>query len=110
MSSKIKLFLLPIGIVTLYTFFLLYNFKSLPDKISVYGYGDKVKFGRKIFVFFPILLNYLFLIFIGFLIKNPNKLNLPIKIDDDKERIYAKVQISLVVLCLLFVDVLCVSL
>lgn len=114
--KKIKLFyLLPIGIVTLYTFYLLYNFEKIPNIVPIYGYGDNAKFGKKIFMFFPVLLNYLILIFIWFLIKNPRKLNLSVKIDDNKykEGFYVKIQIALIVLstifsiifCLLFIDI-----
>ncbi|MBT0551722.1 hypothetical protein [Riemerella anatipestifer] len=108
-SKKIKLFyLLPIGIVTLYTFFLLYKFENIPDTIPIYGYGDKAKFGKKILIWLPVALNYLILIFIGVLIKNPNKLNLPIEINNKE-----KVQIILIIVstiisiffCLLFVDI-----
>lgn len=113
MNKKVKiLYLIPIGIVVLYTFYLLYKFENIPDLIRIYGYGDKAKFGKKILMFVPILLNALILIWIGFLMKNPKNLNLPIKNDDNKE-LDTKIQISLIVLstiisvifCLLFIDV-----
>lgn len=109
-SKKIKLlFCIPCGIVLLYSIYLLSKYSIIPNIIPIHGYGEKADiYGSKYYLFLTIAINIILLIFIWYLIKNPNKMNLPIEItDNNKEKIFQNIQIFLVYLAIFITIIFC---
>lgn len=113
MSKKIKvLFSIPFIIIVCYTFYLLNRYSSIPEIIPIHGYGKNTDgFGSKIFLFFPILLNLILLLFIWRILKSPDKINFSFEIkEEDKTKTYATTQMVLVILSIFITVILSVLL
>lgn len=112
-SSKIKiLFSVPFIIILCYTCYLLSKYSSIPEIIPIHGYGKNTDgYGNKIFLFFPILLNLILLLFIWWILKRPDKINYSFEIkEEDKNKTYATVQVVLVILSIFITVILTVLL
>ncbi|MBK1895073.1 SdpI family protein [Chryseobacterium paridis] len=112
-SKKIKIvFSIPFVIILLYTGYLLNIYDSIPQIIPIHGYGKNTDgFGSKIFLFFPIVLNLILLMFIWWIIKSPDKINLSFEVkEEDKASTYATVQMVLAVLSIFITIILTILL
>lgn len=109
-SKKIKLlFCIPWGILLFYTIYLLSKYNIIPDIIPIHGYHEKADiYGSKIYLFLTIGINVLLLIFIGYLIKNPQKVNQPFDItDNNKDKVYQNIQIFLICTAIIITIIFC---
>lgn len=95
MSKKIVL-LYNVSLIVLlsYIIFLLFRYDNIPDTIIIHRKGENFSYGSKLFLFLPIIINILFLIFIWFVIKYPKKM---IKLSDKSgDESYEKMQLIIV--------------
>lgn len=112
-SKKIKiLFSIPFIIIFCYICYLLSKYDSIPEVIPIHGYGKNTDgFGNKIFLFFPILLNLILLLFIWWILKRPDKINYSFEIkEEDKAKTYAITQMVLVIIAIFITVILSVLL
>ncbi|WBV54923.1 hypothetical protein AAEU33_06540 [Chryseobacterium sp. Chry.R1] len=108
-SKKIKiLFSIPFIIIVCYTCYLVSVYDSIPEIIPIHGYGKNTDgFGSKMFLFFPIILNLILLLFIWWIIKSPHKINFSFEIkEDEKARTYATAQMVLVIVSIFITVIL----
>ncbi|MDH6251322.1 hypothetical protein M2347_001049 [Chryseobacterium sp. H1D6B] len=110
------LFCIPFVIIIGYTIYLLGKYSSIPEIIPIHGYGKNTGgTGSKLFLFLPVLLNLVILLFAWRIISRPDKINYTFEIkEEDRSKTYYMVQLVLVVVsigltictsCLLFSDV-----
>lgn len=112
-SKKIKiLFTIPFIIILCYTCYLLSIYDSIPQIIPIHGYGKNTDgFGSKMFLFFPIVLNLILLLFIWWILKSPDKINFSFEIkEEDKAKTYATTQMVLVIISIFITIILTVLL
>jgi len=94
------LFCIPFIIIIGYTVYLLTKYSSIPDIIPIHGYGGRNDgFGSKLFLFAPIVLNLIILVFIGLTISKPDKIRFTFEVEEeDKEKTYYQYQLVLIIL------------
>ena len=112
-SNKIKiLFSIPFIIILCYICYVLSKYSSIPETIPIHGYGKNTGgSGNKMFLFFPILLNLILLLFIWRILKRPDKINFSFEIkEEDKAKTYATVQMVLVIISIFVTVILTVLL
>ncbi|ANF50985.1 hypothetical protein A0O34_10855 [Chryseobacterium glaciei] len=96
------LFSIPFIIIVCYSVYLLSRYNSIPEIIPIHGYGRSTGgSGSKLFLFSPIILNMIILLFIWRIIKNPGKINFTF---ENKDENYKKetftVQLVLVIIAI----------
>jgi hypothetical protein len=96
------LFCIPFIIIIGYTVYLLTRYSSIPDIIPIHGYGGKNDgFGSKLFLFAPIVLNVIILIFIWQIIRKPDKIKFTFEgKEEDQAKTYYQYQQVLIILAL----------
>lgn len=96
------LFCIPFVIIICHSVYLCAVYSSIPDTITIHGYGNmKDNYGNKIFVVFPILMNLAVLVFIWLIIRRPDKIKFTFEIkDDEKEKTYHITQLALVIIAI----------
>lgn len=93
------LFAVPFIIIISYTVYLLTIYHSIPDIIPIHGYGGKNDgSGSKLFIFAPIILNFIILGFIWLIIRKPDKIKFTFEVGEDQAKIYYQYQLVLVIL------------
>ncbi|PKF72869.1 hypothetical protein [Chryseobacterium sp. PMSZPI] len=101
------LFCIPIVIIIGYSVYLGTVYSSVPAIIPIHSYGNNPDlYGSKKFLFLPILLNIVILIFTWRIISRPDKIKFTFEIsENDRERIYHTTQLALVIIAI-FVTVM----
>ncbi|MGH1520329.1 hypothetical protein [Chryseobacterium sp. JK1] len=101
------LFSIPFVIIICYSIYLCTVYSNVPDIIPIHSYGNnKDSYGSKIFLFLPILLNLIVLIFIWLIIRRPDTIKFTFEIkEEDHGKIYHITQLALVILAI-FVTIL----
>ncbi|MGG5209668.1 hypothetical protein ACQWU4_12020 [Chryseobacterium sp. MIQD13] len=96
------LFCIPFIIILAYTAYLFGRYSSIPDTIPIHGYGGKNDgSGSKLFLFVPILLNLVILVFIWQIIKKPEKIKFTFEVkEEDPSKTYYQYQLVLVILAI----------
>ena len=96
------LFCIPFVIILCYSVYLCTVYSSIPAVIPIHGYGNmKDNYGSKIFVIFPVLMNLAVLIFIGLIIRRPDKIKFTFEIkEEEKAKIYHTTQLALVIIAI----------
>ncbi|REC74270.1 MULTISPECIES: hypothetical protein [Chryseobacterium] len=94
------LFCIPFVIILCYSVYLFSVYSSVPEIIPIHSYGGrKDEYGSKIFLFLPVVLNLIILIFTGLIIRRPDKIKFTFEINEnDREKTYHTVQMILVIL------------
>lgn len=96
------LFSIPFIIIICYSVYLVSKYNSIPEIIPIQGYGKTTGgSGSKLFLFSPIILNLIILLFIWRIIKDPGKINFTF---ENKEENHKKetftVQLVLVIIAI----------
>lgn len=96
------LFSIPFIIIVCYTVYLLTKYNSIPEIIPIHGYGKATGgSGSKLFLFSPIVLNLIILLFIWRVIKNPGKINFTFETkEEDHGKVDFSVQLVLVIIAI----------
>jgi hypothetical protein len=96
------LFAVPFVIIVCYSVYLLNIYGSIPDIIPIHGYSKNTDgFGSKMFLFLPIILNLIVLIFIWLIIRRPEKIKFSFEIkDEDRAKTYYTLQLVLVIMAI----------
>lgn len=94
------LFCIPFVIIICYSVYLCTVYSSIPDTITIHGYGSmKDNYGSKIFLVFPVLMNLAVLLFIWLIIRRPDKIKFTFEInEEEREKIYHITQLALVII------------
>ncbi|ROH98586.1 hypothetical protein EGI16_20955 [Chryseobacterium sp. G0240] len=103
MPKYIKLlFCIPIAIILCYSAYLCAVYGTVPDIIPIHSYGNNPDlYGSKKFLFLPILLNIVILIFTWRIISRPDKIKFTFEIsENDKEKTYRITQLALVIIAI----------
>ncbi|MDV7696362.1 DUF1648 domain-containing protein [Chryseobacterium soli] len=101
------LFCIPFVIIICYLGYLLNKYSSIPDTIPIHSYGNNADgFGSKKFLFLPIVLNLIILMFIWMCIRKPDSMKFSFEVkEEDKAKTYYMLQMVLVVIAI-FVTVM----
>ncbi|AZA52425.1 hypothetical protein [Chryseobacterium sp. G0201] len=96
------LFSIPFIIIVCYSVYLVSKYSSIPEIIPIHGYGKNTGgSGSKLFLFSPIILNLIILLFIWRIIKNPGKINFTFEAkEEDHEKTDFTVQLVLVIIAI----------
>lgn len=96
------LFCIPFLIIIGYSIYLISRYSSIPEIIPIHGYGGKNDgSGSKLFLFAPILLNIIILIFIWLIIRRPDKIKFTFEVkEDDQAKTYSQYQLVLIILAI----------
>ncbi|UKB83644.1 hypothetical protein LF887_21990 [Chryseobacterium sp. MEBOG06] len=101
------LFSIPFVIILCYTVYLCTVYSSVPDIIPIHSFGNnKDSYGSKVFLFMPIVLDLVILVFFWLIIRRPDKIKFTFEIkEEDQGKIYHTTQLALVILAI-FVTIL----
>ncbi|ATN06911.1 hypothetical protein CRN76_16625 [Chryseobacterium indologenes] len=101
------LFAVPFVIITCYLLYLCSVYKSVPDTIPIHSFGNnKDSYGSKLFLFLPIFLNLIILLFIWRIIRRPDKIKFTFEIKETEYgKVYHTTQLAMVILAI-FVTVM----
>ncbi|MFP3592386.1 hypothetical protein [Chryseobacterium sp. SIMBA_038] len=81
------LFSIPFIIIVCYSVYLGSKYSSIPEIIPIQGYGKTTGgSGSKLFLFSPIILNLIILLFIWRIIKDPGKINFTFENKDENHK------------------------
>ena len=104
-SKKIKiLYLISVSVFVSYFIFLLYNYSGISEIVAshINIKGEIDGYGSKKYLFVSSGINFIMLLFIGLLIKNPQSANYPIEINDsNRDSVYKKMQFFLSILSII---------
>ncbi|MDQ0592520.1 ABC-type uncharacterized transport system fused permease/ATPase subunit [Chryseobacterium ginsenosidimutans] len=96
------LFAVPFVIIACYSVYLFNKYGSIPDIIPIHGYTKNTDgFGSKMFLFLPIILNLIVLIFIWLIIRRPDNIKFSFEVkEEDKAKTYYTLQLFLVIMAI----------
>nr|WP_315027278.1 DUF1648 domain-containing protein [uncultured Chryseobacterium sp.] len=96
------LFALPFVIMICYFAYLCTVYHSIPEIIPIHSFGNnKDSYGSKVFLFIPLILNFIILILIWRIIRRPDKIKFTFEIKEtEREKVYHTTQLALVILAI----------
>ncbi|AZA81043.1 hypothetical protein C1637_00215 [Chryseobacterium lactis] len=96
------LFCIPVLIIICYFIYLCTVYQSVPDVITIHSYGNNPDLsGSKMFLFLPILLNVVILVFTWRIISRPDKIKFTFEIsENEKGKVYHTTQLALVIIAI----------